>query len=196
MSRVTVRLGGSDLSLSDSARRPGLTDDFKFPLGESGPPALRKQRVDVEREHGKPWISNIWNLDPVHKAPLFCQACVQHPANTRTWLTLPFPPFLPPSLMCLSYACHTDTFFISLVFLSNPYRILVITKLKKKIYLEYTSQYHTSKRYAKPQKDVLGIYRVLSFLVWNSMFLSYSVHIPVITFSCSAESGPQMKFSR
>ena len=35
--------------------------------------------------------------------------------------------------MCLSYACHTDTFFISLVFLSNPYRILVITKLKKNI---------------------------------------------------------------
>ena len=38
---------------------------------------------------------------------------------------------------------------------------VVITKLTlKKIYLMYTNQYQTSKRYAKPQKDVQSIYQV------------------------------------
>ena len=50
----------------------------------------------------------------------------------------------------------------------------------EKIYLVYTNQYQTSKRYANHQKDVLGIYQV--YLFWFE--IAYSCHMPCLSLSC------------
>ena len=95
--------------------------------------------------------------------------------------------------ICLSYAFHTNTFFISLVVLSYPCSILVtrLTTKLNKIYLVYTN--HESvpnlKKICKTSKRCTRYIECVSFLVRNCLFLSYASHIagPVITFSCSAE---------
>ena len=99
---------------------------------------------------------DTWLYIPVHLVMISPQSHFQSPRH------LPVEPSpvhkSPLFVICLSYACDANTSFISLVVLSYPCHIPVIINLKKKIYLVCTNQYQTSKRYAKPQKDVLGIY--------------------------------------
>ena len=94
------------------------------------------------------WNLNIWKPDPVHKSPFF--------------------------VICFSYACRTNIFFISLVVLSYPCHILVTTKLRKDIPGIYTNQYQTSKKYAQNHLNFF-------FLVYTKCIFSGSeLHVPVV----------------
>ena len=90
-------------------------------------------------------------------------------------------PFCHMPVICESYQHIVHIFRRSVISLSYPCH----EKLKKDIPGIYQSV-STSKKICQTSKR----YPRVSFLVPNWMFLSYVLHIPVITFSHSAECGP------
>ena len=108
------------------------------------------------------------------------------------------PPFF---VICLSYACHTNSFFISLVDLSYPCHILVITKLEKDIPGVYQSVPNLQKICQTSKRDT-------GYMPYTDCIFSGSeLHVPVICLAYPCHNffqfrrmqrhcSQQMKFSR
>ena len=80
---------------------------------------------------------------------------------------------VPLVVICLSYACHSNIFFISLDDLSYPCHILVINKLENDILGMYQSVPNL-KKICQISKRCTRYIPSVSFLVLNYMFLSHT----------------------
>ena len=124
---------GSSTNLK-STGRPSRSHQLRLYDSEDSAQGRRALTGKSGKQHWRSLKSQIAAVRPGRRARRSpcCSAAPAAARNSASGIPTPFTS-PPPFVICLSYACHTNTFFIpffiSLFVLSYPCHILAITKL-------------------------------------------------------------------